>query len=95
MGVYLRGRIWYVDYYDSRGKRIREAVGSKKSDAIARQGKIMSAIRENRFFDIKKEYKHTFDELVTKYEDAFKKQTYYQIFSRFPIRPFPYQSLTQ
>lgn len=32
MGVYRRGKIWYIDYY-FEGKRIREAVGTNKKEA--------------------------------------------------------------
>jgi hypothetical protein len=45
---------WYVDYRDPNGKRIIKAVGPKK-DAEAYLGKQLAAIREGRFFDVKKE----------------------------------------
>jgi len=32
MGVYLRGKTWYIDYY-YKGKRLREAVGPNKKTA--------------------------------------------------------------
>jgi Fe-S cluster biosynthesis and repair protein YggX len=54
---------WYVDYRDPNGKRIIKAVGPKK-DAEAYLGKQLAAIREGRFFDVKKENKTTFKELL-------------------------------
>ena len=90
MGVFKRNKTWYVDYTvigkNKTKRRIREAVGSNKADAIARLGKVMAAVRENRFFDIKKEYNHTFDELVKKYKDAFKNQTYFRVSKKFYLK---------
>ena len=77
MSVGLRGKIWYVDYTVGKGKdrkRIREAIGPRKGDAVARYSKIMAAKRENRLYDIKKEPTHTFDELLQKYTDTFQHQ---------------------
>ncbi len=77
MAIFQKGKTWYVDYYTGTGKdrkRIRESAGKKKTDAIARLGKIQAAKRENRLFDMKKEYNHTFDELLERYEETFKGQ---------------------
>ena len=61
MGVFKRknkdgieSEKWYVDYRDPNGKRIIKAIGPKK-DAEAYLGKQLAAIREGRFFDVKKE----------------------------------------
>ena len=81
MAIFQMGKTWYVDYYTGKGKdrkRVREAVGHKKTDAIARLGKIQSAKRENRFFDMKKEYTFTFDDLLERYEETFKSQKYFK-----------------
>jgi integrase len=84
MGVFKRknkdgieGETWYVDYRDPNGKRIIKAVGPKK-DAEAYLGKVLAAIREGRFFDVKKENKTTFKELLDAYVEKVKDQRFYQ-----------------
>ena len=86
MGIFLRGSIWYIDYYDERGRRIREAVGPKKTDAMARLGKITTAKREKRFFDVRKEYHYTFAELLKKYKQAFQNQIYFRVSKKFYLK---------
>jgi integrase len=85
MGVFKRkskngeeGDTWYVDYYDPSGKRIIKAVGPKKKEAEDFLGKVKASIRENRFFDIKKESKITFNELLDAYIEKIKDQKFYQ-----------------
>jgi integrase len=81
MAIHQIGRTWYVDYYEGTGtnrKRVRKKVGPKKTEAIAYLGKVQAAKRENRLFDMKKEYNHTFDELLERYKEVFKEQTYYR-----------------
>ncbi len=70
MGIFRRknkdgieGDTWYVDFRTPNGKRIIKAVGPKK-DAEAYLGKVKAALREGRFFDVKKENKTTFKELL-------------------------------
>ena len=41
---------------------------------LAEYGKRVSLIAENRYLDVKKDYKTTFKELVDKYEENFKSQ---------------------
>ena len=84
MGVFKRknkdgveGETWYVDYRDPNGKRIIKAVGPKK-EAEAYLGKVIAAIREGRFFDVKKENKTTFKELLDAYVEKVKDQRFYQ-----------------
>ncbi len=74
MGVFKRknkdgeeGETWYVDHRDPTGKRIIKAVGPSKREAEAYLGKIKASIREERFFDIKKENRTTFKELLDAY----------------------------
>ena len=76
MAIFQRGGVWYVDYYDGT-KRVKKAIGKKKTDAIAYLGKIQGMKRENRLFDMKKDYSFTFDELLEKYKEAFSGQKYY------------------
>ncbi len=84
MGVFKRknkdgieSEKWYVDYRDPNGKRIIKAVGPKK-EAEAYLGKVVAAIREGRFFDVKKENKTTFKELLDAYVEKVKDQRFYQ-----------------
>ena len=84
MGVFKRknkdgeeGETWYVDYHDPTGKRIIKAIGPKKREAEDYVGKIKASIREGRFFDIKKENKTTFKELLDAYKEKVKDQKYY------------------
>jgi integrase len=46
----------------------------KKKDAVAELGKRVSLIAENRYLDVKKDYKTTLKELTEKYEENFKHQ---------------------
>jgi integrase len=84
MGVFKRkskdgveGESWYADFRDPNGKRIIKAIGPKK-DAEAYLGKVKAAIREGRFFDIKKEDKFTFKDLLDQYIPKVEQMTYYQ-----------------
>jgi hypothetical protein len=54
-----RGNAYQIDYFDPSGKRIRETF-KKKKDAEAELGKRISLIAENRYLDVKKDYKTTF-----------------------------------
>lgn len=76
MAIFQRGEIWYIDYYEGK-KRVKKQIGKRKTDAIAYLGKIQAAKRENRLFDMKKDYNHTFDEVLEKYKEAFRGQKYY------------------
>lgn len=81
MGVYQRGDSWYVSYYvkvDGKFKQIKKSCGCKKSDAVAYFGKMKAAQKENRLFDIKKEYTHSFNELLAKYKEAMGGQKSYR-----------------
>jgi integrase len=85
MGIFKRknkdgveGKNWYVDYYDPNGKRIIKRIGPKEKDAVAYLGKIQGAIREGRFFDIKKENKTTFDELLDQYIEKMEGTKYFE-----------------
>jgi len=84
MGVFKRknkdgieGDTWYVDYRDPNGKRVIKAIGPKK-EAEAFLGKVRASIREGRFFDVKKENKTTFTELLDAYIEKVREQRFYQ-----------------
>ena len=90
MGVFKRknkegeeGETWYVDYRDPTGKRIIKAIGPKKREAEDYHGKIKASIREGRFFDIKRENKTTFKELLDAYEEKVRGQKYYDTSIRY------------
>jgi len=84
MGVFKRknkdgkeGDIWYVDFYDPSGKRVIKAIGPSKREAEAYLGKVKALIREGRFFDIKKENRTTFNELLDAYVEKVRDQKYF------------------
>ena len=72
-----RGNSYQIDYFDATGKRVRKSF-SKRKDAEAELGKRVSLIAENRYLDVKKDYKTTLGELIEKYTENYKHQSYYQ-----------------
>ena len=66
-------KIWHIDYYDNRGKRIRETIGTSKKLAETVLQKRKVQIAENRFLDIKKKPKITLKELINLYLKEFSK----------------------
>ncbi len=83
MALRKRGKKWQIDLpvptgkKDEAGKEIktryRKAFDLKK-DAEAEHDKMKTLVRENRFLDVKKEYKTIFKALVEKYEENFSHQ---------------------
>jgi integrase len=67
-----------VDYYDPNGKRIIKRIGPRKKEAEDYLGKVKAAIREGRFFDIKKENRTNFDELLNEYIEKMKGTKYFE-----------------
>ena len=82
-----KGFSWQIDYFDPTGKRVRQSF-KKKKDAEAELGKRVSLKAENRYLDVKKDYKTTFGELCEKYKDNFENQASYQTSKRFFIDAF-------
>lgn len=72
--VRKRGNSYQLDYYDPSGKRVRLSF-DKKKDAEAELGKRVSLIAENRYLDVKKDYRNTFKELQEEYIKNFQHQT--------------------
>jgi integrase len=66
MGVYKKGLNWYVDFY-TNGQRKRERVGPSKREAELVLGKKKAEVRENRYFDVKKEKKIKFEVFAEEY----------------------------
>ena len=72
-----RGKGYQIDYFDPTGKRVRKSF-KKKKDAEAELGKRVSLIAEGRYLDVKKDYKTTFGELVSKYKENHQHQKSYK-----------------
>ncbi|MCK4858078.1 MAG: site-specific integrase [candidate division Zixibacteria bacterium] len=71
MALFKKGRTWYVDYYVD-GKRKREAVGPNRKMAEKILMKRKTQIAENKYLDVVKKPKTTFDELAKIYMDYAK-----------------------
>ena len=66
MGIFLKGDIWFIDYYHE-GRRIREKAGTNKNAAKQALAKRQSEILEGKFFPKKKEPRVLFDEFASYY----------------------------
>jgi len=97
MAIRKFGNGWQCDFY-AYGERMRKVFPNKK-DAVAYEGKVKGAIRENRYFDVKQDAFETFEELSKWYlslEDVKRKKAYKRdersvcklndFFSKRPIR---------
>jgi len=68
MGVYKRGKIWWVAYGNGNGRQIRESSGSnKKADALAVLEKKRTEVREGKPPILKKGKKITFEDFSKEY----------------------------
>ena len=85
--VIKRGKAYQIDYFDPTGKRVRKAF-KKKKDAEAELAKCVFLIAENRYLDVKKDYKTLFNELLGKYAENFNHQASYESIKRFHIQNF-------
>ncbi len=63
MGIYKKGKIWFIDYY-VHGRRKREKVGPNKQFAQLAMEKRKIQIAEGKFLDINKGERITFDEMA-------------------------------
>ncbi len=72
-----RNNSYQIDYFDPNGKRVRKSFGKRK-DAEAELGKRVSLIAENRYLDVKKDYKTTFKELLDQYKENYNNQSSFQ-----------------
>jgi integrase len=86
MAIRKRGNSWQIDYIAPTGKRVRKAF--KKKDAVAEHGKRVSLIAENRYLDVKKDYKSTLGELLAKYAENHKHQASFTSLKRYCIANF-------
>jgi len=73
MGVYKKGKNWYIDYYLPNGKRKREKIGTNKKQAELVLNKRKVEIAEGKFLDVKREKKVPFDEMAKEYLEVYSK----------------------
>jgi len=73
VGIYKRGKIWYIDYYDQFGKRHREAVGPNKRQAEQTLSKRKIEVAENKFLDKKKQEKIKFRDFADEFIEFHSK----------------------
>lgn len=72
MGVYKRGKIYYIDYYFN-GERKREAIGPDKrlAEIVLKKRKV--EIVEERYLDIKRHHKIKFEDFADEYLELHSK----------------------
>jgi integrase len=85
--VRKRGNSYQIDYVDPDGKRVRRSF-KKRKEAEAELGKRVSLIAENRYLDVKKDYKSTLKELLEKYAENHKSQTSFENLKKYCIENF-------
>ena len=83
--VVKRDKSWQIDYFDPNGKRIRKSF-KKKKEATDELAKRVSLIAEGRYLDVKLECKTRFGELLNKYEENYKKQSWYKTGKQYAIK---------
>lgn len=71
MGVYKRKNMWWIDYYTTKGNRIREPVSSKRKDAEALLEQRKTEIREGEYPILQKNKKIKFSELAKIYIEDY------------------------
>jgi integrase len=72
MGVYKRGKAWYIDYYAGE-RRIRERIGPSRRQAEIVLKKRMVQIAENRFLEVEKYEKIKFEKMADLYLENYSK----------------------
>jgi integrase len=65
-GVYIRGKVWYIDYYVN-GRRIREHIGPNKKLAEDVLRKRKTEVVEGKYLDIRKNEKIKFEDFADEY----------------------------
>ena len=73
MGVFKKGRNYYIDYYLPNGRRKRQKIGpsKKQADLVFKKTKVQ--IAEGKFLDIKKEERISFDKMAREYLEIHSK----------------------
>ncbi len=72
MGVFKKGKKWFIDYY-VQGKRKRESIGPSKELAQIVLKKRKVQIAENRFLNVKKQKNIRFREMAKLYLESYSK----------------------
>jgi integrase len=72
MGIYKRGKIWYIDCYAGE-RRIRERIGPSKRQAEVVLKKRMVQVAENRFLEVEKYEKIKFEKMTELYLGNYSK----------------------
>ncbi len=72
MGVFKKGKNWYIDYY-VRGRRRREKIGPNKRQAELVLQKRTVQIAEDKFFDIKRVGRVLLDDFSRMYVETYSK----------------------
>ena len=85
--VRKRGDSYQIDYVDPNGKRVRQSF-KKRKEALAELGKRVSLIAENRYLDVKRDYRTTLKELLDKYEENYQHQNSFVDSKRYYIENF-------
>ena len=72
MGVFKKGKSWYIDYY-AQGRRKRERIGPNKTQAQVVFQKRKVEIAEGKFLDVQRHQKVKFEEMVKLYIKMYSK----------------------
>ena len=73
MGIFKKGKNWYIDYYDQNKRRRREMIDPNKRQAEIVLQKRKVQVAENKFLDIKKVEKIKFKEFAKMYLEVYAK----------------------
>ena len=72
MGVFKKGKSWYIDYY-GKGRRKRERIGPNRRQAQLVLDKRRVQIAENKFFEIKRTKKVLFRDFARVYLETYSR----------------------
>jgi len=73
MGIFKKGKNWYIDYYDQNRRRRREMIGPNKRQAEIVLQKRKVEIVEGKFLDVRKEKIVPFEEMAREYIEVYSK----------------------
>src|SRR6185436_6559685 len=74
MGLFKRGKVWWIDYYTHGGKRLREPVGPSKEEARITLGERLQDVRQGRNPELRRIRPKPFDEMVTEFLEKHARQ---------------------
>ncbi len=72
MGVFKKGKNWYIDYY-VHGRRKREKVGPNKRQALVVLQKRKVQVAERKFLDVQRHKKVKFEDMAKTYMEAYSR----------------------